>query len=258
MSAEKPNFYAVLPADVRYDENIPPNAKLLYAEISALIGKEGYCYASNAYFYETFGFSEKTVARLINALEDHGYVKRVISRDNKGQVDMRKIYLKASMPEIHPPDNFDGTSSQNCPHPPDKNDGSTITSITNIEKENKKEKASVSKSRIAMDDEQLSNTCIEWINAVGHDWERDLKNAVYIALTNFYAPREDKKHTPSRTSASFTALSNRLGRYSKGDPTAMVDMLERAVTAGWKSVYPPLGNALLQPASKREEEGEWL
>lgn len=258
MSAEKPNFYAVLPANVRYDENIPPNAKLLYAEISALIGKEGYCYASNAYFYETFGFSEKTVARLINALEDHSYVKRVISRDNKGQVDMRKIYLKASMPEIHPPDNFDGTSPQNCPHPPDKNDGSTNTSITNIEKENKKEKASASTSRTAMDDTQLMKTCIDWINAAGPDWDRDCKNTVYLALLGFYAPREDKKHTPSRTPAAFTALSNRLGRYSGGNPTTMVDMLERAITAGWKSVYPPLGgNALQQPATRQEDE-EWL
>lgn len=112
MATEKPNFYAIIPADVRYDENIPPNAKLLYAEISALIGKEGFCYASNAYFTEAFGFSEKTIARLIASLEESGYVKRVISRDGKGQVDMRKIYLTASMPDVHPPVNFEGTSRQ--------------------------------------------------------------------------------------------------------------------------------------------------
>lgn len=257
MVAEKPNFYAILPADVRYDEHIPPNAKLLYAEISALIGKEGFCYASNAYFTQAFGFSEKTIARLIGALEDYGYVRRVISRDNKGQVDMRKIYLTASMPDVHPPVIFDGTSPQKKGDPPDKIDGCTITSITNIEKENKKEKTPSAKSRTAMDDEQLLKACVDWINRIGPQWSREEKNALYLALSGFYAPREDKKHTPARTQAAFDALSNRLGRYSNGDPAAMVDMLERAVTAGWKSVYPLREGPALEVPARREDE-IWL
>lgn len=253
MTQDKPNFYAIIPADVRYDEQIPPNAKLLYAEISALIGKEGFCYAGNKYFYETFGFSEKTVGRLINALEDHGYVKRVISRDSKGQVDMRKIYLKASMPEIHPPVNFDGTSPQNCPHPPDKIDGYTNTSITNIEKENKKEKAS-SKKRIPLTDEELQALIVKWIkDSFGDRWGRSEKNALYFTLLSFYEPRETKKQEPARTAAAFTALSNRLRRYSNDSPAVMVDMLERATGAGWKSVYPING---LAPATDDDEEEE--
>lgn len=257
MATEKPNFYAIIPADVRYDENIPPNAKLLYAEISALIGKEGFCYASNAYFTETFGFSEKTIARLIASLEESGYVKRVISRDDKGQVDMRKIYLSASMPDVHPPVNFEGTSRQKKGDPPDKIDGCTITSITNIEKENKKEKAPSTKSRTAMDDEQLLKACIDWINEIGQSWPREQKNDLYLALTSFYAPREDKKHTPARTPAAFTAMTNRLLRYSSGSQPIMVDMLERAVSASWKSVFP-LRDAPAQEAPARREDELWL
>lgn len=38
----KPSYWAVLPACVRYDASLPPNAKLLYAEISALCDDVGY------------------------------------------------------------------------------------------------------------------------------------------------------------------------------------------------------------------------
>lgn len=259
MAIEKPNFYAILPADVRYDEKIPPNAKLLYAEISALIGKEGFCYASNAYFTETFGFSEKTIARLIANLEENGYVKRVISRDSKGQVDMRKIYLTVSMPDVHPPVNFEGTSPQNCPDPPDKIDRYTNTSITNIEKENIKEKVAAPGKRTPLTDAQLRELFIGWINKIAPDyWTAKDKNTLYFALDGFYATRENKKQEPARTAAAFTALSNRLSRYSADSPAVMTDMLERATTAGWKSVYPLNGDRNAAPPSYGGGDVEWL
>lgn len=108
-----------------------------------------------------------------------------------------------------------------------------------------------------MDDEQLLKACTDWIGSIGQDWSRDEKNALYLALSGFYAPREDKKHTPSRTPAAFTALTNRLIRYGVGQPTVMVDMLERAVTAGWKSVYPLRDSTVSESPGRREDE-IWL
>ena len=242
MDEARPGYYAVIPADVRYDDRIPANAKLLYGEISALIGAEGFCYASNSYFMRIYGFSDPTVTRLIKALEDNGYVKRVFERDNSGQVKRRKIYLSVSMPEIQPPIIFDTTSPQNQGEGPLKNDGYTNPSNTVSLKENKKEK-SVSARATPLTDEQLQELFVPWISDVAEpDWTRQAKNELYFALVGFYAPREKKKQEPSRTKAAFTALANRLARYADGSPAVMIDMLERATTAGWKSVFPLNGN----------------
>lgn len=115
MDEVRPGYYAIIPADVRYDDQIPANAKLLYGEISALIGAEGYCYASNQYFAGLYGMAEETIARLVTKLEKAGYIKRVLERDRVGQVSRRKLYLSVSMPEIHPVDekiNLDGQKNQ--------------------------------------------------------------------------------------------------------------------------------------------------
>ena len=37
-------YYAVIPATVLFNERLKPNEKLLYALITALSNKEGYCY----------------------------------------------------------------------------------------------------------------------------------------------------------------------------------------------------------------------
>ena len=42
-------YYAIIPAILLFNENIKANEKLLYAVITVLSNKEGYCYASNVY-----------------------------------------------------------------------------------------------------------------------------------------------------------------------------------------------------------------
>ena len=71
----KPGYWAVLPARVRYDEELRPNAKLIYAEITALADSTGFCWATNKYLSELFGLSKKTVSDLIGTLEKKGYIQ---------------------------------------------------------------------------------------------------------------------------------------------------------------------------------------
>lgn len=100
----RPGYYAVIPSEVRYDDRIPANAKLLYGEISALVSAEGFCYATNQYFSKLYGMADETIARLITKLERAGHIVRVLERDQAGQIVARKLYLKVSVPEIHPLD----------------------------------------------------------------------------------------------------------------------------------------------------------
>lgn len=86
------SYWAVIPAPVRYDEVIPPNAKILYAEISSLTHETGYCKAGDEYFHELFGFSLRTVRRLLDALRDAGYIRIETDRGPNNAVSGRRIY----------------------------------------------------------------------------------------------------------------------------------------------------------------------
>lgn len=61
-------------ADVRYDNRLSSTAKVLMVEISALTNKEGYAWATNQYFADTFGISKSQVTRIIRQLAECGYI----------------------------------------------------------------------------------------------------------------------------------------------------------------------------------------
>lgn len=233
----------MIPADVRYDDRIPANAKLLYGEISALISAEGFCYASNEYFASIYGLSERTISSLISKLQEHKYIDVVLQKDPKtGQVIKRLIYLKVSSCDERPVEEIFYTPRKYFQEGIENIFQDTNLSNTVYDKENKKEKSGQRKAA-SLTNEQLQKLFVDWINSAAEDdWTRQAKNEIYLALVGFYAPREKKKQEPARTRAGFTALSNRLVRYSDGSPTIMIDMLERATTAGWKSVFPLNGD----------------
>ena len=72
---EIPNYYAILPAVVRYHPDLTPNAKLLYAEITALCNKTGECWATNKYFSELYGVDDRTISRWVDSLVKAGLLK---------------------------------------------------------------------------------------------------------------------------------------------------------------------------------------
>ncbi len=75
MERDEPNYFAIIPANVRYDKNLKDKAKLLYGEITALCNKEGVCWAKNEYFADLYDVTKTTVSTLIKNLIDNGYIK---------------------------------------------------------------------------------------------------------------------------------------------------------------------------------------
>lgn len=218
----EPGFWAVIPAQVRYAPEIPAGAKLLYAEISSLTDKHGYCYASNAYFQELYGISEATVQRYLRALKNGGFIR---IQDGDGGAGRRKIYAGIN-PLTENPLKNDGV-----PEDPVKNDGVTPSKKTpplnndNNKKLNKdplppKEKPPMPEALIAR---------------VEHYAGEDLQ--IRDALLEFAKMRAARKKDV-KTERQLTLLLSKLNELSGGRRREKLAIIDKATVNGWLSFYP--------------------
>lgn len=88
-----PGYTALLPPAVRYDQELRPAAKLLYAEISAMADVTGFCWASNRYLGALMGLAKRTVTELLAQLEDRGYIMCEVLKDEKGAITERRLFI---------------------------------------------------------------------------------------------------------------------------------------------------------------------
>ena len=139
---EKPNYYAIIPANVRYDNDLPPMAKLLYGEITCLTQKNGFCWATNSYFAELYGMSKDRISRLINLLERKGYISVHIERNEKNEVMKRYIKIGASEIPIPIGENVNSPIGKNNNSPIGKKDKENNINLNNTSMNNKKEEVS--------------------------------------------------------------------------------------------------------------------
>lgn len=84
----KPNYYSVVPAEIKYDDELTEKAKLIYGEISSLSNKKGYCFATNSYFAKLYKCTNRTIQNAISKLQEKGFIKAVIENNN-----LRKIFV---------------------------------------------------------------------------------------------------------------------------------------------------------------------
>ena len=91
---ERPGYYGILPANIRYDKNLKPMEKIMYSELTALSNKNGYCNATNSYFAELYEVSKNTVSLWIGDLEKAGYIKtKLIYESGTKNIKERRIYI---------------------------------------------------------------------------------------------------------------------------------------------------------------------
>lgn len=144
---EKPSYFSILTADVRYDERLKANEKIMYSEITALSNKHGYCSASNTYFANLYKVHKDTISDWINNLKKYGYINVVLERkDGTKQIIKRKIYINHPYVENdrYPIGEIADTLSAKIPIPYPENDRYPIgeitednnTSLNNINKNN--------------------------------------------------------------------------------------------------------------------------
>jgi hypothetical protein len=106
-------YFAIIPANVRYDKELTANAKLLYGEITALCNDKGFCWATNQYFADLYDIHPNSISRLISQLEKRGYIKLDIKKIPTGY--QRHIFI------VEPQHNCEGAINNIVNTPHDKN-----------------------------------------------------------------------------------------------------------------------------------------
>lgn len=149
---DKPNYYAIIPAEIRYDKDLMANAKLLYGEITALCNEKGICWASNEYFASLYEVSKETISRWISQLakKEYIFIKMFYKKDSK-EIDKRIISINKFENQYPIDENVNTYCQKNqsndvltktsIPYPRKNQEGhdekvkENITSINNKEKE---------------------------------------------------------------------------------------------------------------------------
>lgn len=209
----EPAYFAIIPASVRYDDNLPDKAKLLFGEITALTNKHGYCYASNKYFAELYKCSERTISRLINQLADENYFK--IFHDGNCN---RKIYPNenAKIEE----------DRQKCP------EGKTKMSkgVDKNVHEDRQKCLQISKDNNTLNNKVNIPEALKAIKGFNKIWDEFKQHRKELK----------KKLTPTSTERLFKMLQK------QPDPIAVI---EQSIEKGWQGLFP-LKNYNTPPAAK--------
>lgn len=156
MEEQQKAYYAIIPANVRYDKDLVPNAKLLYGEITALCNEKGYCWATNQYFAELYNVSDRTIKNWISQLTDKGYIQRSVKyREGTKEIEQRKLFIGRENNFTTSGNYVPDPRENNFTTPSEKNFLDNNTSINNtfnntdIYKGKKKQKSETVKSIIA-------------------------------------------------------------------------------------------------------------
>lgn len=216
---EKKSYYAIIPANVRYDADLTPNAKLLYGEITALCNEKGYCWASNDYFAKLYSVSKSSITKWVSALVKKGYIyNEIIYKDGSKEVLNR--YLKLSNdPIVKIADRYSKllddpiVKNGDDPIPKIYEDNNTLNNNTFNNTSEKERKTSYDEILSSIEDADLKTLYLDYIK---------MRKLIKSPMTD-------------------RALQMLIKKVNDLEPDSIdrqKQMLENAIMNNWKSVYP--------------------
>lgn len=220
MEEQQKSYYAIIPANVRYDKDLAPNAKLLYGEITALCNEKGYCWASNQYFAELYGVSVLSIKRWVNSLVAKGYVYRTLTyKPNSKEVDKRILSIDGGI-------KIDTTSVQECYDPSIKKD--TSSSIKNDTDNNTSIDNTFNNTNIYKE----KNIKKESVNSVIAEYteNKDLQDALHG-----FVEMRNKARKPLTVRAMKLSL-NKLNELALDDVTKIA-IVNQSIVHSWSTFY---------------------
>jgi len=88
----KIGYYSILPSTILFNKKLKANEKLLYAIITSLANKEGYCFASNKYLAELLDAQPHTISIWISNLKEMGFLNLQMIKDSENKCIQRRIF----------------------------------------------------------------------------------------------------------------------------------------------------------------------
>lgn len=88
-------YYSIVNKNYMSSNELNSLDKLLLIHITALCYKEGFCYATNRFFADIYGYDRKTISRSINKLIDKKILDSKLEYNN---MNLSKRYLSLHIP----------------------------------------------------------------------------------------------------------------------------------------------------------------
>jgi hypothetical protein len=205
---EQRNYYAVIPANVRYDKDLSSSAKLLYGEITALCNQNGYCWATNKYFSELYGVSKVSISKWVSSLEERGYIStELIRKEGTKEIEYRYITIL----------NEGIKEKLNTPIKEKFKENNTSSFNTTLNKKKERKTTGYDAILSTIEDTSLRDLYLDYIK---------MRKLIKSPMTD-------------------RALQMLINKVNELEPTSVErqkKLLETAIMNNWKSVYPLKGD----------------
>lgn len=199
-------YYAVIPANIRYDNDVPPNAKLLYGEITALCNQKGYCWATNDYFAQLYGCSKNSVTRWIGILKDKGYVSvELIYKKGSKEIEGRYIQICG----------YPIPKNEYTPIPKNGEENNTYSFNNTVNKESKKgsfDNIITNYAKTTDNQAEVTDLLLEWLK---------VRKAKRSAMTD----------------RAIQMNVDKLDKVAEQSGMSVVDYLKEVICRGWAAFY---------------------